>query len=72
MRATTSGRVTIPKDIREKSGLLPNTYVEFVLLDDGVIVLKKQQPSQAKRGATTMTTDELLAPSHGDPWERNR
>ena len=29
MKITTKGQVTIPQDIREKAGLLPNTEVEF-------------------------------------------
>jgi AbrB family looped-hinge helix DNA binding protein len=29
MRITTKGQVTIPQDIREKAGLLPNTEVVF-------------------------------------------
>jgi len=29
MRITSKGQVTIPKDIRERAGLLPNTEVEF-------------------------------------------
>ena len=72
MCITTRGRVTIPKDIRDQSGLLPNTVVEFVLLENDVVVLNKQEPFEAKRGATTMTTDELLALRQGDRWERNR
>ena len=29
MRITSKGQVTIPAEIREKAGLLPNTEVEF-------------------------------------------
>ena len=29
MRITSKGQVTIPKEIREKAGLLPQTEVEF-------------------------------------------
>ena len=30
MRITSKGQVTIPQEIRERAGLLPNTEVEFI------------------------------------------
>ena len=36
MRITSKGQVTIPMDIREKLGLLPNTEVEFEIDRDAV------------------------------------
>lgn len=35
MKITSKGQVTIPQDIRERFGLLPNTEVEFVPTADG-------------------------------------
>jgi len=36
MRINSKGQVTIPGEIREKAGLLPNTYVNFEF--DGTVV----------------------------------
>ena len=41
MRITSKGQVTIPQDIREAAGLLPNTEVEF--LYDGDVVADRQE-----------------------------
>ena len=68
MRITSKGRVTIPKDIREAAGLLPNTEVEFVYDGEFVYVV----PSAARgMGAVVtlrahgrrvrMSTDEIMA-----------
>jgi AbrB family looped-hinge helix DNA binding protein len=35
MKITSKGQVTIPQDLRERFGLLPNTEVEFVPTADG-------------------------------------
>ena len=40
MRVTSKGQVTIPQDIREKLGLLPNTEVEFVVEGRSVRIVK--------------------------------
>ena len=39
MRITSKGQVTIPQEIREKAGLLPNTEVEFEYVR-GQVILK--------------------------------
>ena len=43
MKITTKGQVTIPADIRERLGLLPNTEVEFTLAGNGVMVTKARR-----------------------------
>jgi AbrB family looped-hinge helix DNA binding protein len=40
MKVGERGQVTIPKEIRERFGIAPNTEVEFRIIDDS-IVLKK-------------------------------
>ena len=77
MRITTKGQVTIPVDIREKAGLLPNTEVEFTY-DGKTVVLRparrKTKPSRGDRliahmrgqGDVKMTTDEILALTRGE------
>ncbi|MBI5966522.1 MAG: AbrB/MazE/SpoVT family DNA-binding domain-containing protein, partial [Deltaproteobacteria bacterium] len=48
MRITSKGQVTIPIEIREKMGFLPDTEVEFVI--DGNTVRLKKAGSQSRRG----------------------
>ena len=71
MRVTSKGQVTIPQEIREKAGLLPNTEVEFVFDGRTVRILKAKPSKRPGRGATIvarlrgtgdvrMTTDEIM------------
>ena len=72
MKITTKGQVTIPQDIREKAGLLPNTEVEFDYVRGRVTLtpvpaLKRTGRSlaDALRGSAGrtpkgMTTDALM------------
>ena len=72
MRITSKGQVTIPANIREKAGLLPNTEVDFDF--DGKVV--RIRPARARkgpgrgarivarlrgRGDVAMGTDEIMA-----------
>jgi AbrB family looped-hinge helix DNA binding protein len=79
MRITSKGQVTIPKDIRERLGLLPDTEVEFAV-ERGVAVIrpKRGTPTRAQRlvthlnthGATMrMSSKELLALLRDEPDE---
>ena len=74
MRMTAKGQVTIPQEIREKLGLLPNSEVEFQLERDAVRIRKARRTSRRGqqlirrlRGAGTvrMSTDEILALTRG-------
>jgi bifunctional DNA-binding transcriptional regulator/antitoxin component of YhaV-PrlF toxin-antitoxin module len=70
--------VTIPVEIREKLGLLPNTEVEFEVVGKAVRMRKVRRPNGAGRrgksiverlrgrGSVRMTTDEILALTRGD------
>ncbi len=71
MRITSKGQVTIPLEIREKLGLLPDTEVEFTLDKDGVRLTKAKHPGprsrmrehiERVRGTlrTGKSTDELM------------
>lgn len=78
MRITSKGQVTIPQEIREKHGLLPNTEVDFVV-EKGRVFLRR------KKGGTTradrlmehlrnapkmrMSSKELLAILRDEPDE---
>ena len=74
MRITSKGQVTIPIDIREKIGLLPDAEVEFEITGKAVLLKKAKSPSKRgrdlihrmRRKATTrMRTDEILALTRG-------
>jgi AbrB family looped-hinge helix DNA binding protein len=78
MRITSKGQVTIPQAIREQTGLLPNTEVDFIVDDGAVRIVKSASPRRASRGARAvhrlrehggrveMTTDEIMALTRGD------
>lgn len=78
MRVTTKGQVTIPVEIREKLGLLPDTEVEFEVVGQVVRMRKVRRPQGAGRrgksivarlrgrGSVRMSTDEILALTRGD------
>lgn len=74
MRITSKGQVTIPVDIRERAGLLPDTEVEFRM--EGEVVMLRPVVSRPVGGEPgqdlidhlagfaddiTMTADELMA-----------
>ena len=75
MKITSKGQVTIPADVRERLGLLPNTEVEIVVEGDRA-VLQKRRRSQRRgakvvahlrgRGTVPMTTEEILALTRGE------
>ena len=51
MRITSKGQVTIPADIRERSGLLPHTDVDFEF-DGGVVrIVRTDARGKPSRGA---------------------
>ncbi len=78
MRITSKGQVTIPQEIREQAGLLPDTEGDFLLEEDGGRVVKARAPRRPTRGQlavaalrrargqNTMTTDEIMALMRGD------
>ena len=78
MRITSKGQVTIPQGLRERTGLLPETEVEFVLDDEGVRIVKASAARRPSRGAKAvgllrakgtavhLTTDEIMALTRGD------
>jgi AbrB family looped-hinge helix DNA binding protein len=72
VRITSKGQVTIPQEIREEAGLLPDTEVDFAIVG-GVVRIRKARATKrptrggaavkALRGRATagMTTEEILA-----------
>ncbi|MGK2857747.1 MAG: AbrB/MazE/SpoVT family DNA-binding domain-containing protein [Thermoanaerobaculia bacterium] len=72
MRVTSKGQVTIPQEIRERFGLLPDTEVEFVAKGNSVQIVKAKsgtRPSRGEaivnrlrgRGSVKLSTNEILA-----------
>jgi AbrB family looped-hinge helix DNA binding protein len=72
MRITSKGQVTIPAEIREKAGLLPQTEVEFQFDGRAVRIVRAKPRNKNSRGArivahlrgrgdVTMSTDEIMA-----------
>lgn len=81
MRITAKGQVTIPQDVRESTGLMPGTDVEFKI-EAGVVCLVKvtrragrktrgQKLVESLRGRSDfkMTTDEIVELMRGPPAE---
>ena len=50
MRITSKGQVTIPIEIREHLGLLPNCEVEFKVENNAVSIRKARKGSRTSRG----------------------
>jgi AbrB family looped-hinge helix DNA binding protein len=74
MRITSKGQVTIPLEIRERLGLLPDTEVVFEVA--GSAVRLRKAPGTSRRGAAVvarlkgrsrsrLTTDQILALTRG-------
>jgi bifunctional DNA-binding transcriptional regulator/antitoxin component of YhaV-PrlF toxin-antitoxin module len=58
MRVSASGRVTIPRHIRDASRLLPNTDVEFVY--DGEVVYVVPAAARGMRARRDHGADSIL------------
>lgn len=77
MRITSKGQVTIPAEIRERAGLLPETEVDIIFVDGIVQIVKAEHPHGQTRGErivnriwgaggySGMTTDEIMAMTRG-------
>jgi AbrB family looped-hinge helix DNA binding protein len=78
MRITSKGQVTIPMEIRERLGLLPQTEVEFEIDRDAVRVKKATKGDARRRrgralvehmrgrGTRRLTTDEIMRLTRGE------
>ncbi len=77
MRITSKGQVTIPAEIREQAGLLPQTEVEFELDGEVVRILRAQARQRDGRGGrlvahlrgrgdVAMSTDAIMALTRDD------
>ncbi|MDQ3476195.1 MAG: AbrB/MazE/SpoVT family DNA-binding domain-containing protein [Actinomycetota bacterium] len=78
MRITSKGQVTIPQAVREQAGFLPETEVDFVVEEGGVMIVKAAAGKRLTRGAravralrhhgrgVSMSTDEIMALTRSD------
>jgi antitoxin PrlF len=78
MRITTKGQVTIPQEIRDELGLLPNTEVTFDIVDGEARLRKARRGGKrlsrgdgvighlrGVRPSNKLTTDEIMALMRG-------
>jgi AbrB family looped-hinge helix DNA binding protein len=74
MRITAKGQVTIPVEIRQRLGLLPDTEVEFEVVGGAVRIRRAARGSSRGRAlvarlrgraTTKMSTDEIMALTRG-------
>ncbi|WP_045876144.1 AbrB/MazE/SpoVT family DNA-binding domain-containing protein [Pseudofrankia sp. DC12] len=71
MRVTAKGQVTIPVELRERFGFLPDTEVDFVVEGGAVRLVRAERAGRSRgeravallrgRARAGMTTDEILA-----------
>ncbi len=74
MRVSTKGQVTIPLALREKTGIVPGSEVEFV--EEGRRVYLRKIPATGRgesvvalmsgKGKVAMSTDEIMKLTRGD------
>ena len=71
---TSRGRITIPKQVRDRLGIAPGSGVDFELAPDGRILLVKGGGRRRKsrfealrgRAGKGFSTDEIMALTRGD------
>lgn len=76
MRVTSKGQVTIPRHIRERLGIGPNSEVHFVMQGNDVVLRLTASESSSKgsrliqrlrgRASVRMSTDEIMALTRGE------
>ncbi len=73
MRLTSKGQVTIPQAIRDATGIVPGTEVEFDV-DDGAVIIRRAPREGAGEalvarlrgsGDVPLSTDEIMALTRG-------
>jgi AbrB family looped-hinge helix DNA binding protein len=72
VRITSKGQVTIPIEVREKTGLLPHTEVKFEVVNGKAYIERSEGDSKADviarmkgRATIKMTTDEIMRLTRG-------
>jgi AbrB family looped-hinge helix DNA binding protein len=65
MRINAKGQVTIPVEIREKLGLLPNTEVKFEVVGEAVKMRKARRGEGVRAAAGSRSSGDCVA---ADPF----
>lgn len=73
MKVTTKGQVTIPREIRQRLGIVPHSEVDFEVVGNTVRLRKARSGGRGKRlvarlrgrGDVRMSTEEILALTRG-------
>lgn len=67
MRVTTKGQVTIPRNVREKLGIVPQTNIDFQEENGKFYIVKTTKTKRTDKfkkfrgiASSQMTTDEIL------------
>lgn len=81
MPVTVKGQVTIPKPMRDHLGLVPGSCVEFVMDEQGRVVMQRADGPAPKRpesrfararrnlkGRNALTTEEIMKLTRGQGW----
>lgn len=68
MRVTTKGQVTIPRNVRENLGIVPETEIDFIWDNGRYYIVKNKDAKQKGKFAkfrgiakAKMTTDEIMS-----------
>jgi AbrB family looped-hinge helix DNA binding protein len=78
MKITDKGQVTIPIEIRQKMGFLPDTDVEFGISGNQVILKKTGLRTRGRRliaslrgkASRKMSNNQIMALTRGESWPR--
>lgn len=74
MHINEKGQVTIPKEVRDKFGFLPNTEVSFEEINNQIVLVKEAESKRRglsvlralrKKGDVNCTTDDIMKYSRG-------
>jgi AbrB family looped-hinge helix DNA binding protein len=80
MRITSKGQVTIPQEIRERLGFLPNTEVEFIAERNAVRIVKSRRGARRGRAlvdrlrgraTVSMSTSQIMSLTRGGRFGEN-
>lgn len=74
MRVSTKGQVTIPQSLRERTGIVPGSEVEFSMEGRRLYLRKAAAGGRGKalvgqmtgKGQVALSTDEILMLTRGD------